>query len=94
MTSAKTMEHRARILGIKYTAGSLGSILGPALVVLVIASLSTTSIFLIAAGIVLPAIVAGLAIKVEAQPSKREPDPNVVCVKTSSSQPIDEGNLL
>ena len=88
------MDHRARILGIKSMAGSMGSILGPALVVLVTSSVSTGGIFLIAVGIVLLAIVAGLAIKVEAAPSKKEPDSSVICLQTSSSQPIDEGNLL
>lgn len=83
-------EHRARILGIKYTAGSMGNILGPALLVLVTSALSTGSIFLIAFGVVLLAIVAGLTIKVQAQPSRDNPDPNVVCMEASSTHPIDE----
>jgi MFS family permease len=57
------MEHRARVLGIKYTAGSIGSILGPALVVLVTSSLNASGIFLIAVSVVLLGIVAGLTIK-------------------------------
>ena len=53
-------EHQARALGIKSTAGSLGSILGPALVVLFSASVDARGIFLMASGIVLLAILAGL----------------------------------
>jgi len=82
-------EHRARILGIKYATGSLGNVLGPALVVLVTSSINANGIFLIAVGVVLLAIVGGLTIKTETQPSKKEPDPDVVCMKTSSSQSID-----
>jgi MFS transporter, DHA1 family, multidrug resistance protein len=61
-------EHRAGILGIRYTAGSVGNILGPALVVLVTASMSASRIFLIAALIVLLAIAAALTIKIEKRP--------------------------
>lgn len=46
-------EHQGRILGIKSTAGSLGNILGPALVVLFAAILTAQAIFLVAAGSVL-----------------------------------------
>jgi MFS family permease len=53
-------EHQVRALGIKSTAGSLGSILGPALVVLFSASVDVRGIFLMASGIVLLAISAGL----------------------------------
>ena len=52
------VEHRARLLGIRYTAASTGSILGPALVVLVTSVLSASSIFLVAVGVVLLAVVA------------------------------------
>jgi len=45
-------EHRARILGIKSMVGSSGSILGPALVARLNASLSARSIFLIAVSMV------------------------------------------
>lgn len=78
-------EHRARILGIKYATGSLGNVLGPALVVLVTSSLSAYSIFLIAVGVVLLAIVAGLTIKTETQPAKKEPDPDIVCIDAKKS---------
>jgi len=66
------VEHRARILGIRHMAGSAGNILGPALVVLVASLLNANGIFLAAAGIVLLAFAAGLAIKVERQPSMQE----------------------
>jgi MFS transporter, DHA1 family, multidrug resistance protein len=46
-------EHHGRILGIKSTAGSLGSILGPALVVLFAGILSAQSIFIAATGVVI-----------------------------------------
>jgi len=45
-------EHHGRILGIKSTAGSVGSILGPALVVLLVDSLSAQGIFMAAMGTV------------------------------------------
>jgi len=44
--------HQGQILGIKSTAGSLGSILGPALVVLFTNILSAQDIFMIATGVV------------------------------------------
>ena len=46
-------EHRARILGIKSMVGSTGSILGPALVALLNASMDARGIFLIAVVVVL-----------------------------------------
>jgi MFS family permease len=45
-------EHQARSLGLKSTAGSLGNILGPALVVLATPRWAARDIFLAAAGIV------------------------------------------
>lgn len=86
------VEHRARTLGIKYTAGSLGSILGPALVVLVSSSLSPSGIFLIAVSVVLLGIAAGLTIKTETQPSRNDPDPDAVRWVTSGTRPNDDGN--
>lgn len=53
-------EHQARALGIKSTAGSLGSILGPALVVLFSSSVNARGIFLIANGVVILTISVGL----------------------------------
>ena len=41
-------EHQGRVLGIKSTAGSLGNILGPALVVLFADTFSARGIFIIA----------------------------------------------
>ena len=56
-------EHQARILGIKSTAGSLGNILGPALVVLFTPFLQAQGIFLIATGIVLLITLISLSVK-------------------------------
>jgi len=84
-------EHRARILGIKFTAGSMGNILGPALVVLVTSSLSASSIFLMAAGVVLLAMIAGSAVRLEVQPSKNEPDSNIGYQKIAIPQPVEDG---
>ncbi len=47
------IEHRARVLGIKSMAGSIGNILGPALAALFNSSIDARSVFLISAGIVL-----------------------------------------
>ena len=89
------LEHRARILGIKYATGSLGNVLGPALVVLLTSAVSTKGIFLIAIGMVLLAILAGLTIKAEPQPSLNNPEPDIFKkMKTSSSQPLEEGKRL
>jgi len=43
-------KHHGRILGIKSTAGSLGTIFGPALVILFADTLTAQSIFMIATG--------------------------------------------
>jgi MFS family permease len=53
-------EHQGRVLGIKSTAGSLGSILGPALVALFTAILTAQGIFLAATGVVLLVALAFL----------------------------------
>ena len=53
-------EHRSRTMGMKSMAGSAGTILGPALVALLNSSINARSIFLVAAGTVLFAMVAGL----------------------------------
>jgi MFS family permease len=57
-------EHRARSLGIKSTVGSLGSILGPALVVAVGPFVQAQGIFLIATGIVLLIALISLSIHI------------------------------
>jgi MFS family permease len=54
-------EHRARAMGFKSTAGSLGSILGPALIVLFASSWNTRDIFLISISVVILTILMGLA---------------------------------
>jgi MFS transporter, DHA1 family, multidrug resistance protein len=57
-------EHKARILGIKGTVGSLGNLLGPAMVVLISPFVKPQGIFLIAAGLVfLLTFVSSLAIR-------------------------------
>jgi DHA1 family tetracycline resistance protein-like MFS transporter len=56
-------EHQVRILGIKSTAGSLGNILGPALVVLFTPFLPAQSIFLIAVGIVVLITLVSLFVR-------------------------------
>jgi len=53
-------EHRARIMGMKSTAGSLGSVLGPALVVLFTPYLAPRGVFLIAAALVVLVTLASL----------------------------------
>ncbi len=56
--------HKARIMGLKSTASSIGSMLGPALVVLCASYLSPQSVFLIAALLVIGLTLAsGLVLK-------------------------------
>lgn len=59
------MHHQAWILGIKSTASSLGSILGPALVVLFMPFLEARGIFLAATGIVCLSILFFLSVQLE-----------------------------
>lgn len=65
-------EHRARILGIKSMVGSTGSILGPALIALMNASMGARSVFLVSVGAVLLTTLIGLALPGKDQ-SKPEP---------------------
>ncbi len=69
-------KHQARLLGLKSTAGSVGNILGPALVVLFTASLSARGVFLAAAGTVLVAALLTVARPLGTQSSRVvfEPD--------------------
>ena len=53
-------ERQARMLGIKSTAGSIGNILGPALIVLTTTLLQARLVFLISAGIVLVMMLIAL----------------------------------
>jgi DHA1 family tetracycline resistance protein-like MFS transporter len=62
--------HQARILGIKSTAGSLGNILGPALVILCMPYLTAQGIFLVASGVVVLITLAGLSIRMRPQSSE------------------------
>jgi len=86
-------EHRARILGIKYATGSIGNVLGPALVVLLTSAVSTAGIFLIALGMVLLAIIAASTIRTAPLPSRVQPDLKAVRKKTTSAQATDGGEL-
>jgi MFS transporter, DHA1 family, multidrug resistance protein len=60
--------HQARILGLKGTAGSLGNVLGPGLVVLATPFLSPRSIFLAATSIVGLAVLCLLSVRMDNQP--------------------------
>jgi len=64
-------EHQARALGIKSTAGSLGNILGPALVVVFSNSVNASGIFMIASGVVLLTMLVVLPVaETGMQPTK------------------------
>ena len=65
------VKHQARALGLKSTAGSLGNILGPALVVLFSTSVNASGIFIIASGVVLLTMLVTLpAAETGLQPTK------------------------
>jgi MFS family permease len=59
------VEHQARILGFKSTAGSLGNILGPVLVILITPFLEARGIFLAATGIVCMTILFLVSIQIK-----------------------------
>jgi MFS family permease len=62
-------EHKARIMGIKSTVGSLGNLLGPALVVVFTPFVDPQIVFLISAGLVLMlAFTSGLALRTPQRP--------------------------
>ena len=65
-------EHQAHILGLKSTAGSLGNILGPALVVLYTPWLPAQGIFLTAVGMVL--VITLIALSLQTWPNKPQVD--------------------
>ena len=88
------IEHRARILGIKYTAGSVGNILGPALVVLVTSSLSANSIFLIGFVVVVLGIIAGLAYPAGGRHIKEESGPDACTRNKTSSHSLKDGTNI
>jgi len=75
------VQHQGRILGFKSTAGSLGSILGPALVVPFTTVLSAQGIFLIAMGAVFFVIVTFLCSQTKSQ-----------ATQTTLGQSILDGN--
>jgi MFS family permease len=62
-------EHQSHILGIKSTAGSLGNILGPALVVLFTPFLEARGIFLAATGIVCMSVLFFLSAQIKPRSS-------------------------
>jgi MFS transporter, DHA1 family, multidrug resistance protein len=68
-------EHSSRILGVKSMVGSLGSILGPALITLVNTSLDARTIFLVAGGVVVLSILTALAYPARSKDLRREPAP-------------------
>jgi len=62
-------QHTARILGLRGAAGSLGSLLGPATVVLLTAAVNPQAVFLISAALVLVlAVASGLGLRVWKEP--------------------------
>jgi len=67
-------EHTARIMGLKATAGSLGNMLGPALVVLVTPFTSPQAVFLVSSVLVIAlALAAAFALRV---PKRNEAPPH------------------
>jgi MFS family permease len=57
-------EYKARVMGIKSTVGSLGNMLGPALVVMITSFVAPQVVFLISAGLVLIlTVTSGLALR-------------------------------
>jgi MFS family permease len=67
-------EHRARAMGFKSTAGSLGNILGPALIVLFASTWNARDIFLVSVGVVLLTIVMTLLAKFGMRPARNVSD--------------------
>jgi DHA1 family tetracycline resistance protein-like MFS transporter len=83
--------HQARLLGIKSTAGSLGSILGPGLVVLFTAWLPARGIFMIAFAIAVLTALLTLAGRLTVKPAPKASSP--APEKTEPFQPysVDQG---
>jgi MFS family permease len=67
-------QYLARLMGLKSTAGSLGSIIGPALIVLFSSSVNAGTIFLISAGVVLLTVLVGLTVRIGTQSPGMQPD--------------------
>ena len=67
-------EHTARIMGLKSTAGSLGNMLGPALIVLITPYVGPRIVFLIAAALVIILTIA--AAPALRAPQRKEVTPN------------------
>jgi len=86
--------HQARLLGIKSTAGSLGNILGPALVALWNSFLDARSIFLISLGVVLLTALIGLTYPAGERPLKEESGPDTCTEEDASTHCLDVGTNL
>jgi MFS family permease len=69
-------EHQARILGVKSAAGSLGNILGPALVVMLSPRLQAQGIFLTATGVVFLVALLTLSLQINPVSSQDRPVPS------------------
>jgi MFS transporter, DHA1 family, multidrug resistance protein len=80
-------DHRAGLLGIKSTAGSLGNILGPGLVVLFTSWLDASGIFLISAGVVLLTALAVFASRLARQPL------TYLSANQPELKPLDKGEI-
>ena len=66
-------DHQARILGFKSTAGSLGNILGPGLVILLTPILEARGIFLTATGIICMSILFFLSVQIKPGSIRSQP---------------------
>jgi MFS family permease len=86
-------EHRARLLGIKSTAGSMGSILGPGLIVLFTAWLNARGIFLISVGVVLVTILVTFTRRLARPPEMISPMSPNLFAELPKSNPFDKGEI-
>jgi MFS family permease len=79
-------KYLARLMGIKSTAGSLGSIIGPALIVLFSSSVNAGTFFLISAGVVLLTVLLGLTVRIGTQSPRNESGSNFTQEKTIATK--------
>jgi DHA1 family multidrug resistance protein-like MFS transporter len=84
-------EHRARLLGIKSTASSLGNILGPGLIVLFTAWLNARGIFLISVGVVLLTILVTFTSRLARLPAVVASTSTPLTVDLRQSNPFNKG---
>jgi DHA1 family tetracycline resistance protein-like MFS transporter len=78
-------EHQARALGFKSTSSSLGSVLGPALVVLVAPLLTPQAIFLAATGIVGLGVLFFLSARMQPRPEVTMQSHNPILLREGKS---------